>query len=201
MIPSTWTAVVTASLTAVEQQADSAGWGALPVLYALTAPSDHRPADVVRVRIDESYWREYQSAVDPGIVPIWVLLAVIIDRFLLGDDWLPDELASPPRPLIGFAVLHETRDTSALDDAPGATPLWVRALIGYDRHGCVYEVRRVHGAAAPTVTVLTGPAPDQLPLLITECLRPLATALCAAAGGDHDRPDASWTAQADTSPS
>lgn len=171
-------AAVAEALTTVERAANSAGWAGLPVLYALVEPpSEHGAVSAVPVSLDASFWRENQLAIDSGFMPIWAVLSVIVDRLLLDESWSPLEDGS--QTLGGMAFGRESWDTSALDDHPGAVPVRVRVLTGYDRYGRTYRIARVSGAE-PTVTVhASGPPPDAD--LIDECLRRLVAAHCADA--------------------
>lgn len=174
MRPAITAAAVAEALTAVDRDADAAGWGMLPVLYALVDPSrDHATVGAVRVPIDDSIWREHQPAIDSGFLPIWAVLSVVVDHFVLDESWQPPLLDS--QTLAGFAFGRESWDTSALDDHPGAAPVRVRELTGYDRHGRIYRIVRVRDRDEPTVTVLADQSPQQADL-IDECLRRLVAA-------------------------
>jgi hypothetical protein len=64
-------AAVAEALTAAERHADRVGWGALPALYALVAPSHrYHTVDAVCIPFDKSVWHEHQTAVESGVVPV-----------------------------------------------------------------------------------------------------------------------------------
>jgi hypothetical protein len=195
MAPHFTVAAVTAKLTALEQQAHTAGWDATPVLYALFDQSTlgiHHIVEAAGVPIDESVWRLHEQSVVGMRLPYWIGLKVVTDHLVSPvPEWLPDWLRRQShRHLIGFAFLQEGLDTTALHDTPDAEPTQVRALTGCDLNGCVYEIVRERGAAEPAVTVLTHPSPQQRAKVITVCLQRLVATHCVHPGDGREQDDA-----------
>jgi hypothetical protein len=190
------TAAVTAKLTALEQQAQTQGWDAMPVLYALFDQSQsplgiHHTVEADGLPIDESVWHLHQHT--PRLrLPYWIGLEAITDRLVSpqAPPWVPDWLhRQPHRTLIGFAFLQEGLDTSALHDEPQAEPIQVRAVTGCDVNGSFYEILR-EPAAEPTVTVVTNPRPELTAKVITACLNRLVAAYHLPPGDPHAQADA-----------
>lgn len=195
MAPTFTTAAVTATLTALEQQAHTLGWDTMPVLFALFDQSTlgiHHTVEAAAMPIDESIWRLHEQSIAGIPLPYWIGLKVVTDRLVSPvPEWLPGWLRHQPhRDLIGFAFLQEGLDTTALHDTPDAEPTPVRALTGCDLNGCIYEIVRERGAAEPTITVLTRPSTHQRAKMITVCLQRLVAAHCAHPGDPGDRADA-----------
>ncbi|MCO1593755.1 hypothetical protein M8C17_01080 [Micromonospora sp. RHAY321] len=180
-------AAIGAALTAVEHDANSRGWDALPALLGLfDATTDrHQPHIAIDVLgVDPAFWWLHEQTVPGMRLPYGVGLKTLTAH-LVGPD-APATLArwAGQRRLAGMAFLAEGLDTSdagrrdaaahGLCAGPDGVP--VRVLTACDVDGRHYQILRVRGAATTRTTILDDPPARVRASVIPACLHRLLAA-------------------------
>ncbi|MFC4148030.1 hypothetical protein ACFO0M_17380 [Micromonospora mangrovi] len=182
-------AAIRAALTAVERDADTRGWDALPALLGLFDATTHRHQpriDTDALTIDPAFWWLHAQTIPGMRLPYWVGLKTLTTHLTTAESapLLTEWARAGQRRLLGMAFLGEGLDTSDAGRRQAAaqglpTPeegIPVRAVTACDVDGRHYQILRYRGLDTTTTVVLDDPPARVRATVIPACLRHLLTA-------------------------
>ncbi|MDZ5447272.1 hypothetical protein U2F26_31960 [Micromonospora sp. 4G57] len=182
-------AAIRAALTAVEHDANTRGWDALPALLGLFDVTTHRHQpriDIDALSVDPAFWWLHAQTVPGMRLPYWVGLKTLTAHLTAaeGAPLLAQWAHTGQRRLLGMAFLGEGLDTSDAGRRAAAAhgpPLDddgvpVRALTACDIDGRHYQILRYRGVGTTRTLVLDDPPARVRATVIPACLRRLLTA-------------------------